>query len=121
MQNIFSNSKLVWGVAIGFWILVFIISSVFINPETHTPYINNYTFHGVLFVISTILLYFTFKYFQKKNVFNLPAIYTFLVVNILLDWIVLIELLDFSVSEWFTLVLPAYLIGTVLVYKLIGK
>ena len=121
MQNIFTNSKLVWGVAVGFWILVFLVSSVFVNPETHTPYMSNYLFHVIMFVISTVLVYLCFKYFQMKNVFNLPAVYTFLLVNILLDWIVLIGLIKFSVSEWFLWVLPAYLVGTVLVYKIVNK
>ena len=121
MKNIFSNFWQVYVSAVLFWILMFLISIPLTDPSTKGPWMNIYLFHGILFIVSVIVAYFFFRWFYKKGWIKTSTFITFLLVNILMDFIVLIPSFGVSISEWFTLVLPSYLIGTVIIYKLLNK
>ena len=121
INKYFSSNYKVWVSAGLFWIFLFVASMPFINPETGDYNINKYYFHLIMFFISLITLFFTFKYFKKKGWYDLKAIYTFLFVNILLDWLLLIPVFGVLVSEWFMEILPSYLLGTFIIYKILKK
>jgi hypothetical protein len=73
-----------------------------------------------MFVISVVILYFVFTWFKKKDLIENATFLTFLLVNIVLDWVLLIPFFGVTVPEWFTLVLPSYLVGTGTIYKLVN-
>jgi hypothetical protein len=118
MKNIISKNWKVYGIAILFWAALFIISAFFIDTTTGLPRINLYLFHFIMFVISVVILYFVFTWFKKKDLIENATFLTFLLVNIVLDWVLLIPFFGVTVPEWFTLVLPSYLVGTGTIYKL---
>jgi hypothetical protein len=121
INTFFTNNFKIWFSAVLFWILMFLLSIPFVNPETGAYRINLYFFHGIMFLFSTLIMYFFFKYFQKKGLFSLKKVLIFLFVNILIDWILLIPVFDVSKSEWFSLILPTYLLGSLLVYRIVSK
>jgi hypothetical protein len=118
MKNIFSKNWVVYAVAVLFWVVLFVISALFIDTTTGQPKINLYSFHFLMFVISVIVLYFVFKWFQKKGLIQISTFITFLIVNVVLDWILLIPFFGVNAMEWFILILPSYLVGTGIIYKL---
>jgi hypothetical protein len=67
MKNIFNTNWKVYVVAAGFWVLLFIISALFIDPASGLPRMNLYLFHFIMFVISVIILYFVFVWFKRKG------------------------------------------------------
>lgn len=117
MKKVFNKNLRVYVVASLFWFLLFIISALFIDPSTGLPKMNLYAFHFLMFVVSVGILYFVFNWFKKKGLVENSTFMTFLLVNILLDWLLLIPFFGVNISEWFTLVLPSYLVGTGLIYK----
>ena len=118
MKNILSKNWKVWVLAAGFWVVLFVTSAFFVDPTTGTPTMNLYLFHFVLFIISVIILYFVFSWFKKKGLVENSTFLTFLIINILLDFSLLIPLFGVTMTEWFTLILPSYIIGTGIIYKL---
>jgi hypothetical protein len=118
MKNILSRNWKVYVVAVLFWVVLFIISAFFIDTTTGQPKFNLYLFHLLMFVISVIILYFVFSWFKKKGLIESATFLTLLLVNIVLDWVLLVPFFGVTSTEWFTLVLPSYLVGTGIVYKL---
>lgn len=119
MEKYISTNFKVWSLAVLFWVVVFVASSVFVNPDTGAVVINNYLFHLIMFLFSTLLLYFVFKYYKKIGLFELKTFYTFILVNVVLDLVVLVGFSLVSITEWLTLILPAYILGSLVVYKLL--
>lgn len=107
--------------AVLFWLALFVISAFFIDPQTGNPKINLYLFHVVLFVISVLIIIPVFWRFRKKGWNENATFVTFLLVNILLDFLILIPFFGVTLAEWLMLVLPSYLIGTGIVYLLFRK
>ena len=118
MKNILNKNWKVYGLAVGFWVVLFVISALFIDTTTGLPKMNLYAFHLLMFVISVIIMYFLFSWLKKKGMVETSTFITFLIVNIALDWILLVPFFGVTVSEWFTLILPSYIVGTGIIYKL---
>lgn len=118
MKNIFSNIWQVYASAVLFWVVMFLLSIPLTDPETKGPWMNIYLFHIILFLVSVVVAYLFFKQFSKKRWIANATFSTFLSVNILLDFVFLIPFFGVAISEWFTLILPSYLIGTLIMYKM---
>jgi hypothetical protein len=121
MKLSLSNNWKVYAWAVLYWLVVFIISAFFVDPATGLPKFNLYLFHFVLFVIATVVLFGFFGLFKKWGWVSDATFISFLLVNIGLDFAFLIPFFGVSVGEWFTLILPSYLIGTAIVYAVFGK
>lgn len=117
MKNIISRDKRVYFLGTLFWVALFLISAIFIDPTTKEPVINNYLFHFVLFLISLCLLYPVFNWFKKKGLTTNATLYTFVLINILLDIVILIGFIKVSFNEWILMILPAYIIGALIIKK----
>lgn len=118
MKNILSQKWKVYVFAVLFWVVIFVVSALFIDPATGTPKMDLYLFHVLMFVISLVILYFLFSWLKKKGLVENATFITFLIVNILLDFALLIPFFGVTVSEWVTLILPSYILGTGIMYKL---
>ncbi len=118
MKNILSKNWKVYGLAAGFWVILFVISAFFVDPASGEVTINLYLFHLLMFVISVIIMYLLFSWLKKKGMIENATFITFLIVNILLDFALLIPFFGVTVLEWFMLILPSYIIGTGIIYKL---
>lgn len=118
MKNILSKNWKVYAWAVLFWIVLFVISAFFVDPTSGEVKINLYLFHFVMFLVSVGILYFVFSWFKKKQLIENATFVTFLIVNIVLDFALLIPFFGVTVSEWFTLILPSYILGTGIMYKL---
>jgi hypothetical protein len=119
MTEYISTNIKVWWQAVVFWVVVFLASAVFVNPNSGEVVINNYLFHFIMFVFATLLLYFIFRYYTKIGLFELKTFYTFILVNVVLDLIVLVGFSLVSITEWLTLIFPAYILGSLVVWKLL--
>ncbi len=118
MKLTLSRNWKIYALAALFWLLLFIISAFMIDPATGLPKFNLYGFHLVMFGVSTVLLYLFFAWFKKRGWVSDATFISFLLVNIALDFAILIPFFGVSVGEWVTLVLPSYLVGTALVHRL---
>lgn len=118
MQNIFSKHISVYAYAVIFWVVLFIISALFIDPATGDPRINMYLFHGIMFVISLAILYPLFSYFRKRSWNHVSSYVTFVIVNVILDLAILVPLVGVPFFEWCVLILPAYIVGAWVTYVL---
>jgi hypothetical protein len=70
------------------------------------------------FVISVVVLYGVFSWFKKRGWVEVSTYATFLLVNIALDFAILVPFFGVSVGEWVTLILPSYIAGTGIMYAL---
>lgn len=121
MKKILSNVWQVYLYAVSFWVIMFLVSVPLVDPKTGNPWMNLYIFHGIVFVASIIVAYFFFRYFFKKGWISNSTFYTFFIVNVLLDFVLLIPFFGVTIIEWVTLILPSYILGTALMYKLFKK
>jgi hypothetical protein len=71
-----------------------------------------------MFIISLVILYPLFKYFKRKTWIENSTFMTFFLVNVLLDFLILIPFFGVSIKEWLIFILPSYILGTGIVYKL---
>lgn len=121
MKKIFTNIWQVYVSAIIFWVFLFVLSIPLTDPVTKGPWMNIYLFHFIMFILSLVVAYFWFRWFSKKGWIAIATFISFLLVNIVMDFIILIPYFGVSINEWLTLVLPSYIIGTGIMYKLFSN
>jgi asparagine N-glycosylation enzyme membrane subunit Stt3 len=92
------------------WLVPFLMSFGFYNPETHS-YLPNYIgFKLIMAILVSALAYLTMQWLAKKLALNntTPLIYTGL--NSLLDVLLLVGLFAMPVGFWMTTILPIYVL-----------
>jgi hypothetical protein len=111
MKNIFALDKWTLGLALLSWIIPFFISAFFVDPRSGAYLVNEYLFHGGLFVIFAVVVFLCYKKLCSKGIFSLKTAHTFVAVNVTLDIIILHLLMQVvTLQEWAIMIAPVYLI-----------
>jgi O-antigen/teichoic acid export membrane protein len=109
MKNIFALDKWTLALALLSWIIPFFISAFFVDPQSGEYLINEYLFHGGLFVIFTVVIFLCYKKLFSKGILSLKTAHSFVMVNIILDIVILYLLMQVvTLQEWAIMIAPVY-------------